>query len=306
MAALVACWPRERGRGYPFLALMALLVAVVSPVVSLGGTRPLLLGTAIAALTVCFLWLERLPLRPGLGVALLLGVALAGALPLAAVADRGEPWFDYKAFAEDLGPDDPVRFSWAQQYGPIDWPRDGNEVMRVKSDEPHYWKAANLELFDGSAFSDAGPLERGGDDPTTELREDWRNQPGQVDDIEVSIRRMRHARRHRPRHDHEGRGRDAAAAAVGRARAAGRVPASCAAATPTRPRSTSPSRPRASCRPPTRPASGSPRERGSGDDRAVPARSPADDPVGRRRRARTCRHGGRALPAVRRRRRSRT
>ena len=159
---------------------MALLVAVVSPVVSLGGTRPLILGVAIAALTVCFLWLERLPLRPGLGVALLLGVALAGALPLAAVADRGEPWFDYKSFAEGLGPDDPVRFSWAQQYGPIDWPRDGNEVMRVKSDEPHYWKAANLERFDGTGFTDAGPLVRGGDDPEHELREDWRNQPGQA------------------------------------------------------------------------------------------------------------------------------
>jgi transglutaminase-like putative cysteine protease len=191
VAALVACWPRTRGRGYPFLALMALLVAVVSPVVSLGGTRPLILGIAIAALTVCFLWLERLPLRPGLGVALLLGVALAGALPLAAVADRGEPWFDYKSFAEGLGPDDPVRFSWAQQYGPIDWPRDGNEVMRVKSDEPHYWKAANLERFDGTAFVDAGPLQSGGDDPESELRDDWRNTPGQIDDVDVSIRRMR-------------------------------------------------------------------------------------------------------------------
>ena len=170
---------------------------VVSPVVSLGGARPLVLGAAIAALTVCFLWLERLPLRPGLGVAALLGVALAGALPLAAVADRGEPWFDYKAFAENLGPDDPVRFSWAQQYGPIDWPRDGNEVMRVKSDEPHYWKAANLDRFDGTGFSDAGPRDRGGDDPESELREDWRNKPGWLDSIEVSVRRMRTQRRAR-------------------------------------------------------------------------------------------------------------
>jgi transglutaminase-like putative cysteine protease len=191
VSALVACWPRQNARGYPFLALMGLLVAVISPVVSLGGARPLLLGLAIATLTVCFLWLERLPLRPGLGVALLLGVALAGALPLAAVADRGEPWFDYKDFAENLGPDDPVRFSWAQQYGPIDWPRDGNEVLRIKSNEPHYWKAANLELFDGTGFTDAGPLDRGGDDPENDTREDWRNQPGALDDIEVSVRRMR-------------------------------------------------------------------------------------------------------------------
>ena len=191
-AALVACWPRggwERSpRGYPFMALIALLVLVVSPVVSLGGTRPLLLGALIAALTVCFLWLERLPLRPGIGVAALLGVALAGALPLAAVADRGEPWFDYKAFAEGLGPDDAVRFSWNQDYGPINWPRDGNEVMRVRSDEPHYWKAANLTRFDGTGWNEATASDG---DVSTELREDWRNKPGWLDRIEVSVRRMR-------------------------------------------------------------------------------------------------------------------
>jgi transglutaminase-like putative cysteine protease len=189
-AALLTCWPRQHARGYPFLALIALLVLVVSPVVSLGGTRPLLLGAAIAGLTVCFLWLERLPLRPGIGVAALLGVALAGALPLAAVADRGEPWFDYKAFAEGLGPDDPVRFSWSQNYGPIDWPRDGNEVMRVTSDEPHYWKAANLSTFDGTSWIVQEPDRRGAD-YEDELREDWRNKPGWQDRIEVSIRRMR-------------------------------------------------------------------------------------------------------------------
>jgi protein-glutamine gamma-glutamyltransferase len=187
-AGLVACWPQRSGRGYPFMALIALLVLVVAPVVSLGGTRPLLLGAAIAALTVCFLWLERLPLRPGIGVAALLGVALAGALPLAAVADRGEPWFDYKAFAEGLGPDDPVRFSWNQDYGPITWPRDGNEVMRVRSDEPHYWKAANLSRFDGRGWNEAEPSDG---DLDSELREDWRNKPGWLDRIEVSVRRMR-------------------------------------------------------------------------------------------------------------------
>ena len=192
LAAQLACWPRGGGaRGYPFLSLVGLLVLVVSPVVSLGGTRPLLLGAAIAALTICFLWLERLPLRPGLGVAALLGIALAGALPLAAVADRGEPWFDYKAFAEGLGPDDPVRFNWNQEYGPIDWPRDGNEVMRIESDQPHYWKAANLSNFDGTGWKEQTPEPGRGDDVEDELREDWRNKPGWQDEIKVSIRRMR-------------------------------------------------------------------------------------------------------------------
>ena len=191
MSALVACWPRPQSRGYPFFSLVALLVLVAAPVISLGGTRPLLLGAALAALTVCFLWLERLPLRPGLGVAALIGLALAGALPLAAVADRGEPWFDYKAFAEGLGPDDPVRFDWTQGYGPVDWPRDGNEIMRASSGEPHYWKVENLERFDGFGWADAGPVGARDAALETEIREDWRDRPGWRDQIEVSVRRMR-------------------------------------------------------------------------------------------------------------------
>jgi transglutaminase-like putative cysteine protease len=190
VAALVAFWRRAADRGFPFIALAVLLVLVASPVVSLGGARPVALGLVLTALCVCFLWLERLPLRPGLGVAALLGVALAGALPLAAAANRGEPWFDYKAFAEALGPDDPVHFSWDQQYGNVDWPRDGNEVLRVKSDQPYYWKAANLEDFDGVAWAARQP--GAVDEPQDgDVPEDWRNRPGWTSTIEVSVRRMR-------------------------------------------------------------------------------------------------------------------
>ena len=66
----------------------------------------------------------------------------------------------------------------SSSYGPIDWPREGNEVMRIKSDEPHYWKAANSRRFDGIGFANAGRRGARGDDPSSELREDWRNQPG--------------------------------------------------------------------------------------------------------------------------------
>jgi protein-glutamine gamma-glutamyltransferase len=182
-------------RGYQVLALAVLLILVASPVVSLGGTRSLLLGLVLAALTVAFLWLERLPLRPGLGVAALVGLALAGALPLAAVADRGEPWFDYRSFAEGLGPDDPVRFSWSQTYGPINWPRDGNEVMRVTSDEPLYWKARDLDVFDGLAWTQrrtpTPPVVRGPNPWESDVPEGWHDVPDWTRTISVSIRRMR-------------------------------------------------------------------------------------------------------------------
>ena len=193
LAGLLAFWPRDRGRGYPFVALIPLLTLVAVPVVSLGGTRPLLLGGAVAGLVVAFLWLERLPLRPGLGVAALLGLALAGGVPLATMANREEPWFDYKSFAEGLGPDDPLMFSSEHSsYGPIDWPRENVEVMRVRSEQPLYWKLRTLEEFAGGVWLDEAP--RGGPaDPTEDLPFDWQERAEDTETLEVTIRRMRTA-----------------------------------------------------------------------------------------------------------------
>ena len=192
IAGLLALWPRpDGGRGYPFLSLAALLVLTASPVVSMGGTRPLLLGTALTVLTVCFLWLERLPLRPGLGVAALIGLALAGALPISAAADRGEPWFDYQAFAEGLGPKDPVRFDWGHgDYGPISWSRSGAEVVRVKAQRPSYWKVRTLDEFDGNGWGTGG-YDRESEDPELDMPADWREQTRFQDRIQVSVQRMR-------------------------------------------------------------------------------------------------------------------
>jgi transglutaminase-like putative cysteine protease len=192
IAGLLALWPRANGsRGYPFLSLAALLVLTASPVVSMGGTRPLLLGVTLTVLTVCFLWLERLPLRPGLGVAALVGLALAGALPLASAADRGQPWFDYQAFAEGLGPKDPVRFDWGHSgYGPMTWTRTGAEVVRIKARRPAYWKVRTLDEFDGSTWG-MGGYDRNSDDPTLDLPADWQQQTKFQDRIQVSVQRMR-------------------------------------------------------------------------------------------------------------------
>jgi protein-glutamine gamma-glutamyltransferase len=138
LAAVLASWPRAEGRGYPFFALAVLLVLVATPVTAIGTTRSLVLGVALAALTVCFLWLERLPLRPGVSVAVLAGVALAGALPLSAAADRDGPWFDYSAWAEGLGTPASVRFDWDHSYGPLRWKREGREMLRIQSARPQY------------------------------------------------------------------------------------------------------------------------------------------------------------------------
>jgi hypothetical protein len=200
LAALLAFWPREgassqRGSspgasGYQFLSLALLLVLVAAPVVSLGGRESVTLGIVLTALTVCFLWLERLPLRPGLGIAAMLALAVVGALPLASAANGDDPWFDYKAFAERLGPDEPLQFNWSHSYGPITWPRDGAEVFRVDTRRPSYWKIADLDDFDGDAWVDTGADDAGEIPPEFNLARRWDARPAWRQTMRVTLRRI--------------------------------------------------------------------------------------------------------------------
>ena len=42
-------------------------------------------------------------------------------------------------------------FTGTTRYGPLNWPRDGRELLRVRAAAPGYWKAENLDGFDGRA-----------------------------------------------------------------------------------------------------------------------------------------------------------
>jgi transglutaminase-like putative cysteine protease len=191
LAGLLAAWPRASGRGFPFFAWAVLLVLVVSPVVSLGGGAPVILGVALAVMSIVFLWLERLPLRPGLAAAALAAIVLAGALPLGAAADRDQPWFDYRSFADGLGPVHPERFSWDHDYGPIAWPRDGRELFRVKSARPQYWKAETLDTFDGERWRAGGPPQPEDTQPTADLAPSWAQHPEWGGTAQVTISNLR-------------------------------------------------------------------------------------------------------------------
>jgi transglutaminase-like putative cysteine protease len=197
LAGLLCVWPRDRtldprAVGFPLIALVALLVLVAVPVVALGGTQPVVLGLAIAALTVLFLLLERVPLRPGLGVAALLALALVGAPALGSAADKEQPWFDYKSFAETLSPEDPVRFRWEHgDYGPINWDRTGAEVLRIATKEPSYWKVQTLDAFDGIGWRS---LPRRFGNTETDVPERFRSRRGFTDRLDVRVRRLRGTR----------------------------------------------------------------------------------------------------------------
>jgi transglutaminase-like putative cysteine protease len=103
-----------------------------------------------------FLWLERLRGdQVAVGVACVTVATVGGAI-VAPRLDGSEPWLDYEAIAENLEPEKAASFTWDHGYGPLRWPRDGREVLRIKAPAPTYWKTVNLDEFDGLRWKSSG------------------------------------------------------------------------------------------------------------------------------------------------------
>ena len=133
----------------------------------------------LTALTVCFLWLERLPLRPGLGIAAMLALALAGALPLASrgrtATSRGSTT---RRSPRGSAPTSPVQFNWnhtlrRRSPGRATAPR----CCASTPAGPSYWKVADLDDFDGEAWLDTGSDRLGATSPEFDLPDGWQGQP---------------------------------------------------------------------------------------------------------------------------------
>jgi len=145
LAALVA------GLRQPGWSLVPLLVLLAVPAIQMGPDHPWLIGAAITVPLVLYLLAGRLSRRFAVGAAVVLVAALGFGMLLGPIADRDDPAIDVQELAGRLQPETPDRFDWRHGYGPLDWPRDGTVLARVKStdNEAAYWKAEDLEFFDG-------------------------------------------------------------------------------------------------------------------------------------------------------------
>ncbi len=153
VAALLAFWPRRARRlGFrgPALAVLVGLYAV--PAVALVGDAEYLRGALLAVLVLAFLRLERLRLAELSSAGGFAAVAVVLGLVAAPALDPVRPWFDYEAFAQEAVGARSTRFSWDHDYGGLAWSRDGREVLRISSRQRAYWKADNLDLFDGARW----------------------------------------------------------------------------------------------------------------------------------------------------------
>ncbi|TML99200.1 MAG: transglutaminase domain-containing protein [Actinobacteria bacterium] len=180
LAVVAATWPRRRGAGSRPLAVAVLAVLYGVPSVQLNALHPWRVGAVFAIALLAVLHAERLrPRQAPLAAAAVL-VTVAGGLVFAPRLDGAGPIVDVQDLASRLEGRGQVSFSWNHRYGPLDWPRDGREVLRVRARRAAYWKAETLEDFDGRRWV-AGPP----GDTTTYPRPDW------TQHIRVTLRALR-------------------------------------------------------------------------------------------------------------------
>ena len=150
LAALLAFAPRRGGTfGSPGAAAVALGALYTLPVMQHDIRLPYLAGLLFALLLAAFLWLERIERRSaGMAAALVAVAALAGYVAAPSL-DGERPLLDYEELAQSLSAAETSQYRWNHDYGPLDWPRDGREVLRVRAPHRAYWKAINLVAFDG-------------------------------------------------------------------------------------------------------------------------------------------------------------
>jgi transglutaminase-like putative cysteine protease len=152
-AAILAFWPRRNRIGFPVPALTLLVALYAVPAVSLDFENEFLRGAALALLVLAFLRLEKLRVGDASNAGLVAAGVAVLALMLAPALDKDAPWWDYERWALGAASARSTSFSWDHDYGPLDWPRDGRELLRVRAEKrPAYWKAANLAGFDGQRW----------------------------------------------------------------------------------------------------------------------------------------------------------
>ncbi|MDX6649805.1 MAG: protein-glutamine gamma-glutamyltransferase [Solirubrobacteraceae bacterium] len=150
LGAAGAFWPaRGPGRAGHVAGLVTLMVLYAVPAVDLVLGQPLLRGAAFAAGIAAFLWLERVLVAGAAAAGIALVAALGLGLAAAPSVDRARPWLDYQRLAQSLAPAAPLTFDFTHAYGPLDWPRDGRDLLRIKARRATYWKAENVDEFDG-------------------------------------------------------------------------------------------------------------------------------------------------------------
>jgi len=154
LAAFAAFWPTRR-RAAGRICALALLVALY--LVAVAWARPgrqLAGGALLLILISAWLWLPRVAPRNGVAASIAVAGAAVVALPATVAFDTGRGLIDYRHWG--LLSANGQSFNWDQTYGPLSWPQKGTRLLEVATEHTHYWKASNLDEFDGVRWTRSG------------------------------------------------------------------------------------------------------------------------------------------------------
>jgi transglutaminase-like putative cysteine protease len=169
-AAILALAPRPQ----TLMAAFCLGVLYVVAIIEHRPSHPYLDGILFSLLLGAILWGERLSGREAPIAATIGLIAVLGSALLAPHLNAPKPWVDYEALAEALQGGKTTTFSWNHSYGPLNWPRDGSEIARVRARGELYLKTANLEDFDGREWrQEKGVLPAGEDTEFSPRHPNW-------------------------------------------------------------------------------------------------------------------------------------
>jgi transglutaminase-like putative cysteine protease len=147
LAALAAFWPTRHRLAGRICALVLLVALYMVAVAWATPDRQLASGLLLLLLVCAWLWLPGLEKGRRAGALAAVVLASAVAIPAAALVDPGRALIDYRHWG--LFSANGMSFRWDQSYGPLTWPQKGTLLFEVASEHSHYWKATNLDSFDG-------------------------------------------------------------------------------------------------------------------------------------------------------------
>ncbi|MCW3013272.1 MAG: transglutaminase domain protein [Solirubrobacterales bacterium] len=176
-----------RRGGRPLAATTVLGVLYAVPVVLTKQDHPFVDGALFASLAAFLAVGARVPRVQARAATVAVALALATALLIAPQLDGARPLVDYQHLGAQLRPQPTTLFQWNHSYEPLKWPRTGRELLRVRANNPAYWKGVSLDRFDGVRWLQSGLVTPA--TPDTELarsgRLDWLSR------VSVTVRDLR-------------------------------------------------------------------------------------------------------------------
>ncbi len=151
-AIVLAFAPRPFRDGRRATAALPLAALAVVPTALVRPQQPYLQGLLLFVLLAAFMWGERVRSEAvGTAVAVAALAGIAGAV-LAPGLDPHKPWVNFRAWAGTVTRPRIDAFDWNQTYGPLHWPHSGHTVLTVEAEHADYWKAEDLDVFNGYAW----------------------------------------------------------------------------------------------------------------------------------------------------------